>query len=459
MRDPRILLIDDDESLRMMLSIYLKKEGYLVDMVGNGKQGLDLLDQEAYGMVLCDLRMPIMDGMTFLRKARRQHPEISVIVMTAYGSFDIMKEVLREGAIDYLSKPFKTDDLLLTIKKSEERLKLPTIQKLAPGVENDAITSMIVTKSAKMLEIFDTITKISEYKTTVLIQGESGTGKELVARAIHLTSNRAKQPFVTINCGAIPENLLESELFGHVKGAFTGAHKNKKGLFEEANNGTIFLDEIGELPLILQVKLLRVLQEEEIRKVGDTASVSVNVRIIAATHKDLAAEVERGNFREDLYYRLNVLPLDIPPLRERKEDIPLLVQHFLRKNNEKMKTSIEDLSHDVLRLLMNYDWSGNVRELENTMERAMVLSHDAILGVSVLPPAITNFQPVMKNILEEEEEELSIKKIGKILEERLIRKALTKTRGNRTQAAKILEISHRALIYKIQEYNIEIKKQ
>jgi two-component system response regulator AtoC len=304
-----------------------------------------------------------------------------------------------------------------------------------------------------MQNIFEVIKKVAHYKSSILITGESGTGKELIARALHYNSDRSQSPFIPVNCGAIPENLLESELFGHVKGAFTDAIRTKKGLFEEADGGTLFLDEIGELPPQLQVKLLRVLQDGEIRRIGESKSIQIDVRIITATAKDLTKEVNEGRFREDLFYRLNVLPISIPPLRERKEDISLLVQHFINKYSQSMNKNVVGITPKALDLLMNYKWYGNVRELENTIERAVVLTDRENIDLENLPVEIQNFQEKIQ-IAPLAEEEYSIKKASKFLETNLIRKALKKTRGNHTHAAKLLEISHRALLYKIKEYQI-----
>jgi two-component system response regulator AtoC len=304
-----------------------------------------------------------------------------------------------------------------------------------------------------MLNIFEVIKKVAPYKSTILITGESGTGKELVARALHYSSDRSQRPFIPVNCGAIPENLLESELFGHVKGAFTDAIRTKKGLFEEADGGTLFLDEIGELPSQLQVKLLRVLQDGEIRRVGDSKSIQIDVRIIAATAKDLTKEVNESRFREDLFYRLNVLPIHIPPLRERKEDIPLLVPHFINKYSESMNKNVVGITSKALDVLMNYKWYGNVRELENTIERAIVLTDRENIEFENLPIEIQNFQDQIQ-LTPLAEEEYSIKKASRFLEMNLIKKALKKTKGNHTHAARLLEISHRALLYKIKEYEI-----
>jgi two-component system response regulator AtoC len=311
-----------------------------------------------------------------------------------------------------------------------------------------------VSKNEKMQKIFEVIRKVAQYKSTILITGESGTGKELVARALHYNSNRAQNPFIPINCGAIPENLLESELFGHAKGAFTDAIRTKKGLFEEADGGTLFLDEIGELPLPLQVKLLRVLQEGEIRRVGESKPIQVDVRIVAATVKDLAKEVSEGKFRDDLFYRLNVLPVHIPPLRERKEDIPLLVNHFINVHNQSLNKRVAAIEPKALETLINYKWYGNVRELENTIERAIVLTDGENIGLDNLPYEIQNFED-KEQLPSLAEEEYSIKKTSKILERNLIQKALKKTKGNHTHAARLLEISHRALLYKIKEYGVE----
>jgi len=375
-------------------------------------------------------------------------------VMSAYGNMDLALEAMKGGAYDYVSKPFKPDEIVLTLKKAEEREALRRENRaLKEQIQKDAQFESILSKSPRMLEIFRTITKIADFKTTVLIAGESGVGKELIARAIHTRSTRKSSPFVAINCGAIPENLLESELFGHKKGAFTDANADRRGLFEEADGGTLLLDEIGELPLALQVKLLRVLQEEHIRRLGDTKDTKVDVRIIAATHRDLAAETKAGRFREDLYYRINVLPLSIPPLRERREDIQMLIDHFVVRNNARLGTQIRGLTSEAKKLLLDYAWPGNVRELENTIERAMVLCDSDVLDSGDLPDRIREALDAVQVHLASGE--LSIKKTVHAIEEILIRRALQKTGGNRTRAAELLEISHRALLYKIKDYKVE----
>jgi two-component system response regulator AtoC len=373
--------------------------------------------------------------------------------MSAYGSVDLALEAMKAGAYDYVGKPFKPDEIVLVLRKAEERESLRRENRaLKEQIQKESQFESILAKSAAMAEIFRTITKIADFKTTVLIQGESGVGKELVARAVHARSTRKSHAFVPINCGAIPENLLESELFGHRKGAFTDAHSDRRGLFEEADGGTLFLDEIGELPLNLQVKLLRALQEESIRRLGDSKDIKVDVRIITATHRDLAAETKAGRFREDLFYRINVLPIVIPPLRARREDINLLIDHFLVRNNARLGTQIRALTADSRKLLLEYAWPGNVRELENTIERAMVLCDGDVIDGHDLPERLRDaLDPVQVQLASGE---LSVKKTTAAIEEILIRRALQKTRGNRTRAAELLEISHRALLYKIKDYKI-----
>ncbi len=397
--------------------------------------------------------MPRMGGLDLLVALKaKQHPA-TVIVMSAYGNVDLAIEAMKAGAYDYVAKPFKPDEVLLALRKAEEREALRRENRaLKEQIQKDNQFESILAKSHEMVAIFRTISKVADFKTTVLITGESGTGKELVARAVHGRSSRKVAPFVAINCGAIPENLLESELFGHRKGAFTDANADRRGLFEEAHGGTLFLDEIGELPLNLQVKLLRVLQEEHIRRLGDTKDVKVDVRIIAATHRDLQADVKAGRFREDLFYRIHVLSIHIPPLRDRREDVGLLVDHFLERNNARLGTNIRGMSTDVRKLLLEYAWPGNVRELENTIERAMVLAESEVLQAADLPDRIRDaLDPVQVQLASGE---LSIKKTTSAIEEILIRRALQKTKGNRTRAADLLEISHRALLYKIKDYKI-----
>jgi two-component system response regulator AtoC len=397
--------------------------------------------------------MPEMDGLEFLKEAQKAGCESTIIMMSAFGTLDTALEAMKLGAYDYISKPFKPDEIVLTLKKAEERERLRRENLfLKKEVQKEYSFENIISKNQRMKQIFDTIEKVAKYKSTILITGESGTGKELVAKAIHFNSDRSDNPFIPVNCGAIPENLLESELFGHTKGSFTNAVRTKKGLFEEADGGTIFLDEIGELPLQLQVKLLRVLQDGEIRRIGDSRAIIIDIRIIAATVKDLDKEVRENKFRDDLFYRINVLPIKIPPLKERKEDVPLLVEHFIHKYNRELGKAIEEITPEALNCLLNYSWNGNVRELENIIERAIVLTESNQIQVENLPMEVQN--PREESRISLLNDELSIKKTSRYLEIDLIRKALQKTNGNHTHAAKLLEISHRALLYKIKEYGI-----
>jgi two-component system response regulator AtoC len=448
----RVLVVDDEENLRLVLRTLLRRHGYEVETAPTGEEALSLVDSFGPDVVLTDVRMPKMGGLDLLATLKAKRNEATVIVMSAYGNMDLALEAMKAGAYDYVQKPFKPDEIVLALKKAEEREALRRENRaLRDEIRKEHRFEDILAKSGKMQDIFRTIAKISEYKTTVLITGESGAGKELVARAIHRRSKR-NGPFVAVNCGAIPENLLESELFGHKKGAFTDAVQDRRGLFEEATGGTLFLDEIGELPLALQVKLLRVLEDEKIRRLGETRDLQVDVRIVTATHRDLPAETKAGRFREDLFYRLNVLPIHCPPLRDRREDIPLLIDHFLARNNARLGTSIRGLDTEARRLLYEYAWPGNVRELENTIERAMVLTEGDTITAQDLPERVREARdPVQMQLASGE---LSVKKTMRIIEEILIRRALQKTKGNRTRAAEILEISHRALLYKIKDYLI-----
>jgi two-component system response regulator AtoC len=449
----RVLVVDDEENIRLVLRTLLKKHGYEVEVADGGEAGLAVLEAFDPDVILTDVRMPRMGGLDLLDALKaKQHPA-TVIVMSAYGNVDLAIDAMKAGAYDYVSKPFKPDEVVLALRKAEEREALRRENRaLKEQISKDDQFESILAKSAEMVAIFKTVTKIADFKTTVLVTGESGTGKELVARAIHTRSSRKGAPFVAVNCGAIPENLLESELFGHRKGAFTDATSDRRGLFEEASGGTLFLDEIGELPNNLQVKLLRVLQEESIRRLGDTKDVKVDVRIIAATHRDLSADVKAGRFREDLFYRINVLFIHIPPLRNRREDVNLLIDHFVARNNARLGTHIRGLSTEGRKVLLEYAWPGNVRELENTIERAMVLAESDVLQASDLPERIRDaLDPVQVHLASGE---LSIKKTTAAIEQILIRRALQKTKGNRTRAADLLEISHRALLYKIKDYKI-----
>lgn len=451
----RILVIDDEESLRHMLSVLLRKHGYTVDTAENGKEALAKTGKVRYDVILSDIMMPEMDGKAFLQEAVRQGASATIIMMSAYGTMDTAIECMKLGAYDYVSKPFKNDEIILVLKKAEERERLKEENsRLKAEINREFTFADIISRAPRMQEVFVLVRKLCEVKTTVLLQGESGTGKELIARALHYTGSRRHAPFVAVNCGAIPENLLESELFGHVKGAFTDAASDKSGLFEQADGGTLFLDEIGEMPLSLQVKLLRVIQDEEIKRVGGTTAKKVDVRIVSATAKDLEQEVAAGRFREDLFFRINVFSILLPPLRERVEDIPLLVDHFVSRFAREFVKRTDGCTADALQLLLTYSWPGNVRELENVIERGVILCDKEVLSPENLPTRITGSISGVGGVLVSGET-LSIKQAEVTLEKELIRRALAKTGGNRTHAARLLEISHRALLYKLKEYGVE----
>ena len=454
----RLLIIDDEENMRHMLSSMLKKSGYRVYTASNGSEALNMVDQTLYDFILCDLKMPDMSGMEFFEAARDKLWASTVIMMSAYGSIDTAVEAMKKGAYDFISKPFKLDEVLLTLKKAEERESLKRenrwLKERIRKIQDDYHFGNMVAKSKGMEAVFSIAEKVAQYDTTVLIYGASGTGKELIAQGIHFAGKRAKNPIVPVNCGGIPENLLESELFGYKRGAFTGADSDRKGLFEEADRGTIFLDEIGELPLSLQVKLLRVLQENEIRPVGDSKTKKIDVRVIAATSKNLEDETKNGTFREDLFFRLNVMPIQLPPLKDRPEDIPILSQHFINRFNISLEKNIKGITPAAMSILLKYHWPGNVRELGNVIERAVVLAEETILVPENFPLDLGKIQEREK--VEDFFDGHSLKAAQKILEKRLIIKALEATNGNRTKAARILEISHPSLLSKIKAYNIDL---
>lgn len=450
MKQPHILIVDDEENLRHMLSVMLRKQGFVADSAAGGDEGLRKAGSHAYDYILCDIRMPGMDGREFLRQALSQGVRAPIIMMTAYGTVDTAVACMQDGAYDFISKPFKRDEIVIVLKKAEERERLKQENlRLRVEVKQGSGFYGLIGRNPAMQELFDQIRRVAGLKTTVLIQGESGTGKELAARAIHSDSGRAGKPFVAVNCGALTESLLESELFGHVKGAFTNAVADKSGLFEQADGGTLFLDEVGEMPAPLQVKLLRVLQENEIRRVGATETKRVDVRVISATSRDLAEEVEAGRFREDLFFRLNVFALHIPPLRDRIDDLPLLAEHLLDLCAGRIgRRPVPRLTPESLRCLMSHAWPGNVRELENVIERGLVLCDAELLEASCL--SVGDAGKAVAG-----DDNLSIKQAERTMEMDLIRKALSRTGGNRTHAARELEISHRALLYKLKEYGLE----
>ncbi|MFQ5465117.1 MAG: sigma-54-dependent transcriptional regulator [Thermodesulfobacteriota bacterium] len=452
----RIMIIDDEEAMRHMLGVMLRREGYDTVLFENAGDALAAAAEDDFGFILCDIRMPGIDGLEFLRRLREVGKDQTVIMMSAYGTLDLAVECMKLGAYDYVSKPFKTDEIILTVRKAEERERLKRENaRLREEAARDYDTGGIYTIDEKMLSMLDLVRKVADYSSSVLITGESGTGKELVARALHFGGSRAGGPFVVVNCGAIPAALLESELFGHVKGAFTGAVRNKTGLFEEADGGTIFLDEVGELPMELQVKLLRVLQEGEIRRVGDTRPVKVDARVVAATVRDLKGCISSGTFREDLYYRLNVIEVELPPLRLRPSDIDGLARFFIEKYAGKFGKPVKGLTPGAAEALKAYHWPGNVRELENIIERAMILEETGMIRRETLPlgPG-ASASPAAPSPAGGPDPDLSIKKAHVDMEREFIKMALEKTGGNRTRAAELLEISHRALLYKIKSYGL-----
>jgi DNA-binding NtrC family response regulator len=448
----RILIVDDDDSLRESLELVLSAEGYEVTSAASAEEAVRQIDASAVDVVLCDLRMPGMDGMELLPQIGRRLPGATVIMMSAYGTADLAIEAMKRGAYDYLAKPFQPSEVLLAIRKAKERERLRRANALLQRDVDRAVGERpIVAASASMIEVLELLERAAEFKATVLLTGETGTGKEVLARAIHAQSGRRNEAFVAVNCGAIPETLLESELFGHAKGAFTGADRARRGLFAAADGGTLFLDEIGELPRALQVKLLRVLQDEEVRPIGESKSRKVDVRILAATARDIDREVSAGRFREDLYYRLNVVRVRVPPLRDRREDIPLLVDHFLGHFRDTLGKPVRAIADDALDRLTCYRWPGNVRELENVIERALILATSDRITLRELPANVVSPESDEKPV---RPGQLSLKRARRHFEEEMIRKALAATDGNRTHAARLLEISHRALLYKLKEYGI-----
>jgi two-component system response regulator PilR (NtrC family) len=458
MLEDRILVADDEQSMREFLDIMLKKEGYKVSLASNGEEVLKLIDKDLFDLILLDIRMPKLDGIGVLKKIKTASPETIVIMITAYASADTAIKAMKEGAYDYITKPFKVDEIKLIIKNALEKKNLQKENLLLKQVVRDRYRfGSIIGQSSKMLSLYDLLEKIAPTKTNILITGESGTGKELAAKAIHYNSSRKDKAFVTLNCGAIPESLIESELFGHMKGAFTDAITTKKGLFEMADEGSIFLDEISELPLLMQVKLLRVLQDKEFKRVGGTDDIRVDVRIISATNKDLEEAVKEKRFREDLFYRLNVIQIKMPPLRDRKEDIPILAAHFLKKYSEELNKNILKISPDALNMLLNYEYPGNVRELQNIIERAVALGN----GNELTPQHLSSYldeqiQSKRGAIdLDIPPDGIDLEKVIEEIERALLLKALDRTKGIKKKAAELLRINFRSMRYRLEKYGLD----
>lgn len=457
MQKEKILVADDEKSMREFLEIMLRKEGYRVTLASNGEEAVKWAEREIFDLALLDIRMPKLDGLSALKKIKTLSPETVVVVITAFASADTAIRAMKEGAYDYITKPFKVDEIKLIIRNALEKKNLEKENLILKQVVQERYHfGNIIGQSPKMLEVYNLLEKVAPTKTNILITGESGTGKELVAKAIHYNSPRRDKPFVTLNCGAIPESLIESELFGHMKGAFTDAISTKKGLFEVADEGTIFLDEISELPLMMQVKLLRVIQDKEFKRVGGTEDIRVDVRIISATNKDLEEAVREKRFREDLFYRLNVIQIKLPPLRERKEDIPLLAHHFLKKYSEELGKSITRISPEALQFLMNYDFPGNVRELQNIIERAVALETSPELSLQNLSSYLENQLPAKRSPFEIElpEEGIDLEKVVADLEKMLLLKALDRAKGVKKKAAELLHINFRSMRYRLEKYGL-----
>jgi len=450
-----LLIVDDEQGMRQLLSLVFARANHQVRAAENGRQALDMLRAEAADLIISDVKMPDMGGIELLRAAREFLPDVGVVMMTAFATVETAREAFKLGADDFIQKPFDVDELKLIVEKALERLHLLRENRAFKRAQRErGRLDQIIGRSPRMQAVYQMIETIADVQSTVLITGESGTGKEMVARAVHNLSPRSEKPFMPINCGAFTETLLESELFGYVRGAFTGATANRKGLFEAADKGTIFLDEIGEMSLTMQVKLLRVLQERKVRPVGAHEEVAFDTRVIAATNRDLQAMVKAGTFREDLFYRVSVIPIELPPLREKREDIADLVEHFLQKFGAQSGRSIT-VSEKAMELFERYSWPGNVRELEHTVERAVALERSGTIRPESLPQQITNYNPARAtSVFDLPEEGLNLAAHLEQLEQRYILEALRRTGGNQTRAAEILHLSVRSFRHLLDKHGI-----
>lgn len=450
--DLSVLVIDDEESLRHLLRMILERSGYRVIEATNGADGVAQLDAHPeVRVVMCDIRMPSMDGLAFLEAVAER--DLRVVMMSAYGTTDTAMECLRRGACDYITKPFRIDEIRICLERIIEREQLLDENRtLRQQIQSSHTLAGFIGRSPAAQEVMAVVRKVAAYPTTVLFTGESGTGKELMAHALHTLSPRASRPFVPINCAALPESLLESELFGHERGAFTGAHRSRAGLFEQADGGTLLLDEIGDMPLPLQTRLLRVLEDGRVRRIGGDRDVAVDVRVVAATAADLDTAVAEGRFRGDLFYRLNVVRVRLPPLRERREDIPLLTAALIHRAGERLGRRVVGATDGAMRALVAGSWPGNVRQLENALEYGVLMARSELIALSELPPIATE-EPESTPLVDADD--LSIKRRTAALERTLIIAALEKTGRNRSQAARLLEISYKTLVYKIRDYELE----
>jgi two-component system response regulator PilR (NtrC family) len=447
----KILIVEDEKSMREVLKILLEGEGHEVTTASDGAEGLSCIEKDIFDLVITDVKMPKADGFEVLKRIKETAPDTVVIMITAFGNRETATQAMKFGAYDFISKPFNIDEIRLIVRKSIEKKKdTDELSLLRQKVETTYAVENIIGRSPRMQELFKLIPRIAQSNSNVLILGESGCGKELVAAALHNLSHRKEKNFVTINCAAFPEGLLESELFGHMKGAFTGAVFNKQGLFEIADGGSVLLDEIGEMPHNLQAKLLRVLENGTFRRIGGTADLRVDLRVISATNKDLKDEIAAGRFREDLYYRLNVVPINIPPLRERKEDIPLLIEHFIGKSSPGPKR----ISSEAMKLLMDYQWKGNVRELENVIERTTLFTDKEEITPADLPSEITGYRSDARSFPDLTDEGIDIDELIGDLEKKYLLKALEKTHGVKTEAAKLLNLSFRSFRHRLHKYGI-----
>ena len=454
----RILVVDDEANLAKVVRLHLERAGYHVTTCSSGEAAWSLVQEASFECILTDLVMPNGDGFWLLNQLSALSDMPVVVLMSAHADVDTALSALSRGAYDYLAKPFRPEELLFRIRRAlNQHVLNAELARLRRQVANSHARHGMISQSELMLKVFDMIERVAPLKTTVMITGESGTGKELIARALHESSDRVEHPFVAVNCGAIPEHLLESELFGHRRGAFTDAVSDRKGLFEAAHGGTLFLDEVGELSKNVQVKLLRVLQEGQVRRVGETTARAVDVRIVAATHRDLAEAVREQLFREDLYYRLNVLPIFLPPLRDRREDVPLLLAHFLKHARVDGAAALGGFENTAIEVLKNYDWPGNIRELQNLVERLSITCTKERVSIDELPPELVERVLSRKNhdLLEQETSAGSLKEKLSSVEKQFILSALSATAGNRTHAARLLKVSHRTLLYKIKAHGID----
>ena len=454
----RILVVDDEEQMRDLLAKVLERKGYEVSVCGDGAEALALLEREPADLVITDVRMPGLNGMEALRAIKELNHEIVVLIMTAFGSIDQAVQAVKEGAYDYINKPFKIDEILLTIEKAlEERHLRHEVTTLRQELRTRYHFENLIGKSRAMQEVFGLIEQVAGSRSTVMVYGKSGTGKELVAKAVHYNSPRSAKAFVAVNCAAIPAELLESELFGHEKGSFTGAIATKVGKFELATGGTLFLDEIGHMRLDLQAKILRALQEREVERVGGTRTIKIDVRVLAATNRDLKKAIEDGTFREDLYYRLNVVPITLPPLRQRREDIPLLVEHFIAKYNREFARKVKGFSAGATAALYQYDWPGNVRELENVIERAVALAQSETISLRELPLEISILGgDVIEDI---QKAGVTLREARSHFERQYILNILDKVQWNQTEAARVLGLHRNTLAWKLQRLRIDARPQ